>query len=106
MYRFHSLIFIPFLNSSLLYPTTGSPGTIVYANRLFNAQTLKAFVTSMFVSYVFVFILFIMAIIRIPNPETDPSRYFNSIYMIYAIPYIIGLMFFLKIDKQPVANNG
>jgi hypothetical protein len=71
-------------------------------------KTLKTFVVSMFVAYGLVsisFILFTMVLIRMMNPETDPARYLNSIYLIYAIPYIFGLMFFLKIDKQPAVNQ-
>jgi len=71
-------------------------------------KTLKAFVVSMLIAYGLVFISFLLfsfVVIRMISPETDPGRYLNSIFLIYAIPYVFGLMFFLKIDIQPAVSK-
>ena len=71
-------------------------------------KILKAFVDSIFVTYGLVFIsylLFTVLIIRTMNHETNPVKYMNLINLIYAIPYVFGLLFFMKIDKQPAVNK-
>lgn len=66
-------------------------------------KNLKTFVVLMFISFGLVFIssaLFPFVLIRMMNPETTPIIYFNSFFLIYVIPYVFGLIFFLKMKNN------
>jgi hypothetical protein len=76
--------------------------TLKSKNELFvNLRNLKTFITSMFVAFVLVFIS--VAFLTF-NHRMDLM---NIAFSIYGIPYVFGLMFFLKYkeEEKPAVNN-
>lgn len=73
-------------------------------NELFvNLQNLKIFVISMFIAFGLVFIAAVLLTLN------HRMELMNVAYSIYGLPYVFGLMFFLKDkrnEKQPAVNNG
>jgi len=63
-------------------------------DQMLNLKQLKYFVKAMFVTFG---IVFLMAIILKTNNQIELM---NSVYSIYAIPYIFGLIFFIKLDIE------
>lgn len=63
-------------------------------DQMLNLKQLKSFVIAMFATFGFIFIT---AIILTTNNKIELM---NSVYSIYAIPYIFGLFFFIKLDNE------
>jgi len=88
------ILTIIYLSVIILFIAIGIKILNIKNDQMLNLQQLKLFVKVMFVTFG---VIFIMAILLTTNNRIE---FMNSVYSIYAIPYIFGLIFFIKLDNE------
>ena len=93
------VITIFYLSAVILFIVFGIKVLNIKDEHFFNLMNLKSFVISMFIAFGLVIISLAILIFN------QKIELINVAFSIYALPYILGLVFFLKINKQPAVNK-